>query len=191
MKNLIGILLFLIVFLPAFAQRDTLVVKARILDGDTLPVIDLAEVPILAPYMTGNEDDAKRFGKLVRMVKKVYPYARLAGLRFTEINVELEKADAKERKRLIKGIEDEVKDKYGEELKRLSFSQGKILIKLVDRETGNTSYDLVKEFRGSFMAFFYQNFARIWGYNLKTRYDPTGEDKDIEMIVRLIEQGQL
>ena len=73
----------------------------------------------------------------------------------------------------------------------MTISQGKILIKLIDRETGNSSYDLVADFRGQFRAVFYQTFARIFGYNLKIKYDPLGEDREIEIIVRMIESGQL
>jgi len=73
----------------------------------------------------------------------------------------------------------------------MTFSQGKILIKLVDRETGNSSYELVKELRGAFSAFFYQAFARIFGFNLKIKYDPEGEDREIETIVKMIETGQI
>jgi len=91
----------------------------------------------------------------------------------------------------MKRAEKEINKEYGGELKDLTFSQGKILIKLIDRETGETSYDLVQTLRGKFTAFFYQTFARIWGYNLKVRYDPLGEDRQIEAIVRMIELGQL
>lgn len=162
------------------------------MDGDTIPMFDLHEISILAPYISTDPEDAKRFAKLVRMVKKVYPYAHLAGVRFNEMNTAIQNApNHKERKRIITGVENEIKEKYGEELKKLTFSQGKILIKLIDRETGSSSYDVIKEFKGSIMVFFYQNFARIWGYNLKTKYDPKGEDKEIELIVSLIETGQL
>ena len=91
----------------------------------------------------------------------------------------------------MKTAEKEIKEEYGEELKDLTFSQGKILIKLLDRETGNTSFELVQDLRGKFTAFWYQAFARIWGYNLKVKYDPEGEDKEIEDIVVMIENGSI
>jgi hypothetical protein len=96
-----------------------------------------------------------------------------------------------ERKRIMKQAEKELNEQFGDDLRNLTFTQGKILIKLIDRETGETSYDLVRELRGSFTAFFYQAFARIWGFNLKDNYDPEGEDELIEQIVQLIERGQL
>jgi hypothetical protein len=91
----------------------------------------------------------------------------------------------------MKVAEKEINEQYGDELKNMTFSQGKILIKLIDRETGDCSYALVQDLRGNFTAFFYQAFARLWGYNLKVKYDPEGTDKQIETIVRLIERGQL
>ena len=91
----------------------------------------------------------------------------------------------------MRKAEKEINEEFGGDLRDLTFTQGKILLKLIDRETGNTSYDLVKELRGGFTAFFYQGFARIWGYNLKSDYDPKDEDELIETIVTLIERGQL
>lgn len=91
----------------------------------------------------------------------------------------------------MKQVEDELMDEYGEELKKLTISQGKILIKLVDRETGESSYDIVTEFRGEFRAIFYQAFARFFGLNMKEKYDPEGNDREIENIVKMIETGQL
>jgi hypothetical protein len=91
----------------------------------------------------------------------------------------------------MKDLEDELNEEYGQELRELTISQGKILLKLIDRETGETSYNLISEFRGEFRAVFYQAFARIFGMNMKLHYDPEGEDRDIEAIVIMIENGQL
>jgi len=101
----------------------------------------------------------------------------------------LEAKTKKQQRQIMKQVEKEIHEQYGGELKKLTISQGKILIKLIDRETGNTSYDLVEDFRGNFVAFFYQSFARIFGYNLKEHYDPEGTDRNIEIIVRMIENG--
>lgn len=192
-KSLITAMLMALFSCAAMSQSaDTLKVKAEIIDGDTIAAVDLQEAMVIAPQLAANPDEVKKFAKLVRMVKKVYPYAKLAGIRFNEMNAQIRNAPSKkEERRIINAVEEEIQNKYGPELKKLTFSQGKILIKLLDRETGNTSYALVKEFKGMFMAFFYQNFAKLWGYNLKTKYDPQGEDRDIEMIVQLIEKGQI
>jgi hypothetical protein len=171
---------------------DTLVVPAKIINGDTIPLLELMEIPIIAPVINVDPIEAKRFARLVFNIKRVYPYAKLAGYRFRELEKELKATPSKkQRKEMIKAVETEVKEIYGPELKKLSFSQGKILIKLLDRETGNSSYDLIQDLKGSMMAFFFQGFARFWGYNLKTEYDPEGEDKEIEMIVQKIERGEI
>lgn len=193
MRTLLLSLMFLLLLsVHSLAQTDTIIVKARIIKGDTIPVIELTEIPLRAPVINPDPIEAKRFARLVANVKKVYPYAKLAGLRFRELETQLNKnPKRKDRKEAIRAVEAEVKDKYGEELKNLSFTQGKILIKLLDRQTGNSSYDLVQDFKGSMMAFFFQGFARFWGYNLKSKYDPQGEDKEIEMIVQKIERGEI
>jgi hypothetical protein len=128
----------------------------------------------------------------MKNVKIVYPYARLAGIKLVEYEDTLSKApDDKARRKIMKKVEDEVEAEYGQELRDLTVTQGKILLKLIDRETGETSYELVADLRGQFRAVFYQAFARIFGLNMKLRYDPEGEDKDIEYIVQMIESGQL
>ena len=91
----------------------------------------------------------------------------------------------------MKNVETALKDQYGAELKRLSISQGKVLLKLIDRQTGKTSYELIKEMRGSFSVGMWQGIARIFGHNLKSEYDAQGDDKMIEHIIRRIELGAL
>lgn len=165
---------------------------ARIIDNDTIITIDLPEYCHNAKMPRKLKKAAKKHSKLVRNVKKVYPYAKLAGIKLNEYEVILKNADSEnERKKLMKIAEKELKDEFEGDLKKLTFSQGLILIKLVDRETGNSSYALVQELRGNFVAFFWQTFARMFGYNLKTEYDPEGADKEIEKIVVMIENGQI
>ncbi len=142
--------------------------------------------------MFKNKKDQRQWEKLVRNVKKVYPYARLAGIKFQEYEyLILTSRSDKERKNYINRLEKELTNQYADELEKLTFTQGKILFKLIDRETGNSSYDLVKELKGKFMAFFWNSFARIFGYNLKEKYDPYGKDANIEQIVVLIENGAI
>jgi len=136
--------------------------------------------------------EQRQLTKLIRDVKKVYPYARLAGMQLQKYNkLILEARNEREARRILKEAEKELNARYGDDLKNMTFSQGRILIKLIDRETGECSYNLVEELRGNFTAFFYQAFARLWGYNLKVKYDPEGEDKQIETIVKMIERGQI
>ena len=120
----------------------------------------------------------------------MYPYAKLAGLKLKEYEMVLREAkNDRERRKIMKKAEEELNAQFGPELKKLNFSQGKILIKLIDRETGNSSYALLQDLRGKFTAFVWQQFARIFGYNLKIRYNPSNEDRQIEEIVLRIESG--
>jgi hypothetical protein len=184
-----GIFLFTI---SSAQDNHRIIVAGKVSDGDTLIVISLNEINIMSFHPTEKKRDLRRHNRLVKNVKKAYPYAKLAGILLREYEVTLMEAkNDKERKKIIKQAEKDIHDQFGDELKELTMSQGKILIKLVDRETGNSSYELVKHFRGSFRAFFYQTFARIFGYNLKIKYDPDGKDKQIEYIVRMIETGQI
>ncbi|MCK5764977.1 MAG: DUF4294 domain-containing protein [Bacteroidales bacterium] len=195
MIRLLLITLFIAILLPLGAQeekKERIVVNARILDGDTIPVIALQELRVYAfrPYKSKKE--ARRMTKLIRNVKIVYPYAKIAGIKLREYEEILAGVeDKKTRKKIMKQAEKEIEEEFGDDLRDFTFSQGKILIKLVYRETGASSYELVAELRGKFRAFFWQAFARIFGFNLKNGYDPKGEDADIEFIVQMIEAGQL
>jgi hypothetical protein len=113
-------------------------------------------------------------------------------MKLREYDAELKKLKTDhQRRKFMKKVEDELREEFEGELRELTVRQGIILIKLIDRETGDTSYELVKQFRGAFSAFFWQSIARLFGHNLKLKYDPDGEDKMIEEIVLLIENGQI
>ncbi|MCB2219327.1 MAG: DUF4294 domain-containing protein [Bacteroidetes bacterium] len=199
MHRLIITILFLCFAIPLFSQEEShiadsslRIVVAKIVGDDTIIMATLPEYAVHAKLPYKLRKAANRNARLVYNVKKVYPYAKLAGIKLREYEVVLKNAknDA-ERKRLMKEAENELRDEFEDDLKKLTFKQGIILIKLVDRETGNSSYVLIEELRGKFMAFFWQTFARLFGYNLKSEYDPDGEDKEIEEIVVMIENGQL
>ena len=192
MRNRILIIFIFIVFCSlANAQETKIVSYAKIVDGDTIPVVNLEEINISA-YRIVEKNEFRKMTRLIRHIKKVYPYAKLAGIKLKEYNnILLQTPDKQEQKKILKRAEQELKEEFGDDLKKLTFTQGRILIKLIDRETGNSSYDLVKDLRGGFSAFFYQTFARLFGYNLKTKYDPKGEDSLIELIVMMIENGSI
>ena len=163
-------------------------------NGDTLLIVYLPEVDIDLMQRYLQIIDTRQGRRLASNVKKVYPYAKLAGAKMHEYDSILAKVNNKsERKRLMKQAEDEITEQYTEDLKKLTFSQGLILIRLIDRETGDTSYQVLQELRGKFRAFFYQGFASLWGYDLKSEYDPHNnpEDDQIETIVTLLERGQI
>ena len=161
-------------------------------NGDTTLIVYLPEVDIDLMQRYLQITDTYKGRRLASNVKKVYPYAKLAGAKMQEYDSILANIPNKaERSRLMKQAEQEITDQYTEELKNLTISQGLILVRLIDRETGNTTYKVVQELRGKVRAFFYQGFARLWGYNLKTEYDPHNnpEDDEIETIMTLLERG--
>jgi hypothetical protein len=195
MPKLILTSAFMLAFLICLAQekdKERIVVYATMDQGDTIPVVHLNEVSIYSFGPFKNKRHARHTSRLIRNVKAVYPYAKLAGIKLREYELILANVESKtERKKIMKEAEDELQEEFGDDLRDLTFSQGRILIKLVYRETGNSSYELVAELRGKFRAFFWQTFARLFGFNLKNEYDPEGEDKEIEFIVKMIEAGQL
>ncbi|GEM_PF-160422 len=167
-------------------------VAARVLNGDTIPVIELRPVSVTAEREFGSRWEEYRYNRTVRNVKIAYPYAKLAGHMFREYSRELMELDSeRERRQFMREAEDEILENFEDDLKSLTFSQGLILIKLIDRETDHTSYHILREFRGVFSAVFWQSLGRIFGYNLREEYDPDGEDRQIEEIVQLIEKGYL
>jgi len=197
------ILLIFLFLLPAnyqiFGQDiDTLIpgeiniLKQIVVDGDTLLVSAIEEVYIFPEKRFRNRFQAWRYRRLIHNVKKAYPYAMMAKKKLIELDAELAQISGeKARKKFIDEVEDELREEFEDELKGLTISQGRILIKLIDRETGDTSYELVKEMKGSFSAVFWQAIARLFGSNLKSEFDPKGEDRLINEIVLLIESGQL
>ncbi|WP_082326571.1 DUF4294 domain-containing protein [Sunxiuqinia dokdonensis] len=161
-------------------------------DGDTLPHLELDEIPVFPRPEFENRRTEKRYYRLEKKVKKVYPYAQKAAELLMKYEDEYLAAESeRERKKYVKQVEKELFDQYGPELKKLSISEGRILIKLIDRETGHTSYELIKDLKGGVMAFFWQGVARIFGNDLKEEYDPVIEDMLIEQIILRIEAGMI
>ena len=177
--------LCLVLAVPVLAQQEGHVVMATVIDGDTVPYYHLNTVYIAGKRTFKSKRAKKKYDRLRYNVTKVYPYANMAGRLLYKYEDSLRYAATdRERKRFYKKFEDELRSQYEGELKNLSVTQGRILIRLIDRETGATSYNLVKDLRSGFTAVFWQGVARMFGNNLKTRYDPTkGEDMLIESIM--------
>lgn len=170
-----------------FQIRPYNLVDTVIENGETIPYVHIRPI---VKYRRAI--DARRYERLVRNLKVVYPIALFANYRLQEMEKHLLTIhDKRKQQAYIKQVEKELKEQYTPILKRMSFSQGKLLIKLIDRQTGRTSYDLVKELRGSFRAFFWQGVARIFGANLKDMYDKEGEDRIIEQLIVMYEAGEL
>lgn len=160
-------------------------------EGDTIPYVKLPTVYIFKPLKFKNKRARTQYYRLVRDVKKVLPIAKEVNQIIIETYEYLQTLPPKERQKHLKRVEKSLKEQYMPRMKKLTFAQGKLLIKLVDRQTSSTGYDLVKAFLGPFRAGFYQTFAALFGASLKREYDPTGDDALTERVILLVESGQL
>lgn len=161
-------------------------------NGDTMPHITTYTCLIVADKVFKNKREQVKWDKLKRDVKAAYPYAILARMKLAEMDSQLVLIKGeKERLAFNEKCEKELTAQFEADMRSLTYTQGKILFKLIDRETGSTTYQLIKQRRGSFSAFMWQSVAFVFGNNLKAEYDPEGEDKQIEECVQLIELGIL
>ena len=188
MKKNLFFLFFLILFSTAFAQQ-TKEATLLLIEGDSIPQygITLKEVVVFQPLRFKTREELKRYILLRRRVFRVYPYAKLAADRLTVLYNRLNKIESKRvRKKYLKRLEKFIYEEFEEELKKLSKSQGRILIKLVHRQTGSTTFDLVKELRTGWKAFVYQTTASLFSLSLKDQYNPEEvlEDYLIEDILQ-------
>lgn len=191
-----GILIFILLYscrILLYSQDTTKTIPStQVIEGDTIAMVDVKPVVIFPPVPLQSKRETVRYDKLVYNVKKVYPYAKLAGKQLAFYKSVLDTIPTESaRKIYMKKAEKELQNQFGDQIKDLTFSQGKILIKLVYRETGNSTFDIVRQLRGGFTAFIWQTMARIFGYDLKTDYDPGGTDQAIEQIVLMIEAGAI
>ncbi|MFW6019329.1 MAG: DUF4294 domain-containing protein [Bacteroidales bacterium] len=193
--KILALFFLLVSWVESYAQRGREnLVKARVENGDTTAIIDLEAVTVFPSLEFESKREKRKFYRLARHVKKVYPYAKLAGMEFKEVESKLDSADSYRKRRAIaEKVEKKIKNRYEDELKKLKFTQGRILIKLIDRETSHTSYKILRDMRGRLMAGFWQGLGRMFGYNLKKGYDPENDefDQQIETIVQMIEAGAL
>ncbi len=165
--------------------------RAEIVNGDTVPVVDLYDVYVYTEYVLKNKRQREQWTRIKYNVKKVYPYAILAAAKLKEYDRILEHMpDEKMKKAYLRVCEKDLKHEFEDELKELSINQGRVLMKLIDRETGKTTYEIVKEMRGGFQACMWQAVARIFGNNMKDDYDANFEDIMIERAVKIVESGQ-
>jgi hypothetical protein len=165
-------------------------------DGLILPEVEIKEVTIVGQQQKSSPRRARvqirQYDRLIYNLKKTYPYAVIAREKLAEVNTQLEAVtDDKERRELLKTVEKEILEEFEDDARNMTITQGRLLIKLIDRETQNTSFELIKQYRGFLSAAFWQGIARIFGSNLKAEYDPFGEDALIELILRDIEAGWL
>jgi len=205
-RLIFSIWLILLMAADTFGQDDTVIHANDTLpnrfyvlenverDGLALPEVEIKEVTIVArpTSVTAKRSEFRKYQRLVDNIKKVYPYALMVRRTLGEVNEELKGMETeRERKDYMKDMEKKVFAEYEDDMRNMTFTQGKLLIKLIDRETQNTSYDLIRDYRGKFTAAFWQGIARIFGTSLKEEYDAFGEDALIELIIYEIEGGRI
>lgn len=191
LRYVLGVLILSIISLKVMAQpagsSGKIRVGAIIVEGDTIPMDYLPAV-----YMSDVLDPNRKqyLDRLRYNIFKVYPYVILASNVLKKMDQDLgSNPKRKERKKYLNNLDVELNAKFKDELKALTVTQGKILVKLINRQTGKNCYDIIKELQGGVNARMYQTAFKFINNDLKTQYDPFGEDKDIEMIVREIEAG--
>ncbi len=189
-------MLFMVAAAQERPRKDTVqappLLHSMEVNGDTLPVVELEEVRVMPLPQFHSRREYRRYSRYVRNVKKVYPYAKFTAELLNEMEQHLDSLSTeKEKKKYIKQVEKSLRAKYSDVIWNMTFSQGKILIKLIDRETGMTSYEIIDRMKGAFNAGFWQAVARLFGSDLKTKFDPQGKDRILNQVVLMIEYGMI
>jgi len=212
-KRLFSLLLISFCFVSLFAQQNPITpvqkeyqevrgmipmnksqftTYAEIENGDTIPVSYLTSAFVFPKEMFRSQRDEKYYWRLVRDIKKVYPLSKVVYYTLLETMDYLETIpDERTRAKHLRHMEKDLVKEYEPVLKKMTYSQGKILLKLINRECNTSPYDLIRAYRGSFAATLWQGVAKIFREDLKSGYNPDAEDFMIERIVIQIEQGQL
>ena len=165
--------------------------KAKV-GSDSIQYVRTNKIYIFPPMEFKNDKQRQAYNRLVANIKKVLPLAKECNQIILETGAYLQTIPTKkERDAHMKAVEKGLKEEYTPRIKKLTYSQGKLLIKLIDRETHSTGYELIQAFLGPVRAGFYQAFAWVFGASLKKRYDPKGTDRLVERIVLQVEAGQL
>ena len=177
---------------PDTSQNRVFVLQEVERDGEVLPEVAIKEVTIIGKKSVPWRVTERRNDRMVYNLKKVYPYAVIVREKLYQVDQELAAiTDEKERRQYIRGVEEFVLGEYEDDMREMTITQGRLLLKLIDRETRNTSFDLIKQYRGGLSASFWQGIARIFGTNLKAEYDPYGEDAMMEFLLIQLEAGML
>ncbi|MDZ4664817.1 MAG: DUF4294 domain-containing protein [Bacteroidota bacterium] len=196
-SNISKFTLFLaLLFQFDFAKAQTALIGegircyAVIENNDTVPIFYLDEVGVTTNMVFKTKRMYEQWTRVKFNVKKVYPYAILASAKLKQYDILLAKIeDEDKRKAFLRVCEKDLRHEFEDELKGLSVSQGRVLMKLINRETGKTTYAIVKELRGSFQAAMWQAFARLFGNDMKAQYEAATEDIMIEKAIALVERG--
>lgn len=193
MRKLVAIILLCALCVgSADAQRRRSRGRGYVFKGGTVYQGDTIDHYSLTPiYIFDKPVDLRRYQRLVAAVKKVYPLAQIAQTKMAEAESHLLTLDKREQRAYIKKCYKEILDEYTPVAKRMTRTQGKVLIKLIDRQTEYTAFEIIKEFRGGFVASFWQGIGKIFGHDLKAEYDKENDDKILEQIIVYYEAGLL
>lgn len=195
MRKIVFSFLFLLLFsvaLKAQEKQDTYIDMAVIYHGDTIAIMNLKPVYIYAPLIFKNNKQRQEYSKLVRDVRIAYPYAKMITAAIVETYEYMQSLpNDKARDKYMNDVQKYMMEEYKPKMKKMTKNQGKVLVKLIDRQCNTSSYNIVKALVGSFKAGVYNAFAGLFGNSLKTEYDPEGRDAEIEAIVTQLEQGTL
>lgn len=168
------------------------VLPAIVLEGDTLPNVLIPQIVVFPKRHFSSKRDYRQYQRLIRNLKVVYPYAQVAKYKISEMDVHFRTLRTdKERQEYVKQVEKELRQEFEHQLVKLTYSQGRLLIKLIDRELGRTTYDIIRELKGGVSAVFWQAIARLFGSNLKSEFNSAGEDKLLNELIILYEHGLL
>jgi hypothetical protein len=174
--------------LPQLGPNDTIPVPAMIHDHEYVPCGTLEWVWVQVPYPKHLLKKRQEWTRLRNAVYVCYPYARRAGIIMNDINARIVNMNDKDKKKYIHSREKELKKQFAEPLSELSIYQGKVLMKLINRQTGNNCYNIIKEYKGGFTARAWQTVAFVFGSNLKQPYNANGDEREIESIVKEVER---
>lgn len=194
MRKALYILLFLFVFPFSALRADGVTVIAQVNGADTVGMVFLRELYVYPPMRFKNKRQERFYWRTVRDVKKTLPYAKLIAYEMHKTDsVLLTIGDDKEQKAYMRKYERQLFRKYEKSFRGMTARQGFMLMKLVDRECNQTSYEVIKYYKGGFVAFFWQGIAKLFGNDLKVQFDAemNAEDKIVERIITLVEAGQL
>jgi hypothetical protein len=178
-------------------EKDTTSIEYLIIEGDSIPrrAIDLDEVMLLHKLKFGNREERIRYLILRRKTLKVYPYAKMAADRLDSMNTHLQTLTKKRhKKRYTKKIQKYIEGEFSDELKKLTRTEGQILVKLIHRQTGKTAFELVKELRSGWRAFWYNTTASMFDISLKREFDPNTVKEDYlieDILQRNFQSGKL
>jgi hypothetical protein len=174
--------------LPQLGPNDTIPVPAQVVGHEYVPAKTLEWIWVQVPYPKHLLAKREAWTRLRNAVYVTYPYARKAGAIMNDINAKIANMPEDAKKKYIHSREKELKKQFAEPLSDLSIYQGKVLMKLINRQTGNNCYNIIKEYKGGFTARCWQTVAFVFGSNLKQAYNPNGDEREMERIVLEVER---